>query len=132
MVLPRRGSTARGTPWSSFHSCRDAGHLELARRLAEERIRRDRHRCARVVDDELRHVDLERALDDEGDRPGRHHVRCEVVPVHPRAGDAEEEGSGRHAARVVCEVGDLGVPACHHLPGRKHPDHRVEIHESRL
>ena len=73
----------------------DAGDLERARRLAEEGVGGDRHRRAGVLDDELRHVELERTLDDERDGAGRHGLGGEVVPVGPRAGHAEEHRARR-------------------------------------
>ena len=70
---------------------RHARDLEGAGRLAEERIRRDGHRGARVLHEQLRHVELERTLDDERRGPGGHRLGRELVPVRARAGHAEEE-----------------------------------------
>ena len=43
------------------------------------------HRGAGVLDEQLRHVELERPLDDERDGTRRHRLAGEVVPVGPRA-----------------------------------------------
>ena len=99
-----------------------------ARRLAEERVRRDGHRGARVLHEQLRHVELERALDDErrgagGDRPLR-----ELVPVGARAGHAEERCAGRDAIGVVGEIGDLDGSAGAGLARREHARQVVEVH----
>ena len=44
-----------------------------------------------VLDDQLRHRDVDGALDDERDCPSRDGLGGEVVPVRPAAADAEEE-----------------------------------------
>ena len=54
----------------------DADHLELPGRLAEEHVRNGSHRRAGVAHDELRHGQVERALDDERDRPPLHRFRA--------------------------------------------------------
>ncbi len=64
-----------------------------------------------VLDDELRHVDGELALDDERRGASPDGVGGKLVPVHAAAGDAEEECSGCDVARVVGEVGDLDLVA---------------------
>ena len=74
---------------------------------AEELVGRRRHRGARVGDDELRHVDVEPPLDDEGDRAALDRLACEIVPVGVRAADAEEQRAGADRARVVREIGHL-------------------------
>ena len=76
-------------------------------REAEERVGGEPHRLAGVRDEELRHLELERALDDERDRAARDGVRREVVAVRAEAGHADEERPRRHAARVVREIGDV-------------------------
>ena len=68
-----------------------AGHLELARRSAEEGIRRERHTQACIRDDELGHVEVELPLDEQGDGPALDRLRGEVVAVGALAGDAGEE-----------------------------------------
>ena len=78
----------------------DAGDGELLGRPPEELVGGDRHRRARVGDDELRHGEVERPLDDERDRAVRDRLRREVVPVGALAGDAEEERSRRRRARA--------------------------------
>ena len=85
----------------------DAGDLELARRPAEERVGGERHAPARASgDDELGHGEVERALDEQRDRPALDGVRGEVVAVGALAGHADEERARRHSAGVVGEVGD--------------------------
>ena len=73
---------------------------ELLGRAAEELVGGDGHRGARVGDDELRHVELERPLDDERDGAVRDGLGGELVPVRARARDAEEEGSRGSTARA--------------------------------
>ena len=107
---------------------RHAGDLERARRLAEEDVGGDRHRRAGVLDDELRHLELERALDDERDGTGRHGLGGEVVPVGPRAGHAEEHRARRDPPRVVREVGDLDGAAGGALARGEHARQVVEVH----
>ena len=75
--------------------------------MAEERVGREGHRLAGVRDDELRHRQVEVALDDQcggavGDR-----LRREVVPVRLHPGDADEERPRSHAPSVVGQVGDV-------------------------
>jgi hypothetical protein len=107
---------------------RDACDLELARRLAEEGVRGDGHRCACVRDDELGHDDVELALDDERDRALLERLPREVVPVDRAASNAEEERACLDGARVVREVGDLRRSGSGHLAGRERPDESLELH----
>ena len=111
---------------------RHAGDLERARRLAEEDVGGDGHRGARVLDEELRHVELERPLDDEGGGAGRHRARREVVPVGTRSGNAEEHRAGRDAIGVVGEVGDLDGSAGAALARGEHARQVVEVHGSAI
>ena len=90
----------------------DAGDLELAGRLAEEDVRRRRHRRPRRRDDELRHLRLDGALDDEDGRAVLDRLGGEVVPVRPLTGNGEERCAGGDGARVVRKVPHLdGVGA---------------------
>ena len=109
---------------------RDARDLELLRRLAEEDVGRDRHRLAHGRHDELRHVELERSLDDERGGAALDRLPGEVVPVDPLAADAEEERAGGDAPRVVGEVADLDRPAPGHLARRERPDQGIELHRA--
>ncbi len=82
--------------------------------------------------EELRDVDLQRPLDDDGDRAALDRLPREVVPVHPLAADAEEERTVRDAPRVVREIADVDRPAPGHLARRESPDQGVELHAQRL
>ena len=85
----------------------DGGDFQLACRPAEERVGGERHRSARVADDQLRHRKVERTLDDESGRAGGNRVGGEIVAVRPLTRDADEERPRRDGAGVVGEVGDL-------------------------
>ncbi len=85
----------------------DRGDVELLRRLAEEARRRRAHRRAHARHEELRDVQVEPPLDDEGDRAGLDRLRGELVQVVARTHEAEEERSGCDCVRVVGEVEDL-------------------------
>ncbi len=78
----------------------DADDLELAGRLAEEHVRRGSHRRARVAHDDLRHGQVERALDDERDRSVLDRLRREVVAVGALAGHGEEEARRARPTRA--------------------------------
>ena len=65
---------------------RDAGDLELARRLPEERIGGGRHRSPGRRHDELRDLRLHGMLDDERDRAILDRLNREVMPVGALAG----------------------------------------------
>ena len=86
---------------------RDPGDLELARRVAEEGVGRKGHRLAGVRDDELRHRQVELALDDQCGGAVGDGLRCVVVPVRLHPGDADEESPRSHAPCVVGQVGDV-------------------------
>ena len=107
----------------------DAGDGEPLGRRAEEGVGRDGHRGARGLDDELRHGDVHRVLDDERGRPGRDGLGGEIVTVHARSGHAEEQRAVADAARVVGEVGDLDGPSPDHVARRERADQRVELHQ---
>ena len=107
---------------------RDPGHLELSRRLPEERIRGDRHRRSDVRYDDLWNDDIERPLDDQRHRTSLDGLPGEVVAVDARARDAEVEGALRDAARVEREVSDLDRPGSGHLARCERPDQGVELH----
>ena len=66
-----------------------------------------RHRGAHVVDEDLGHAALQRALDDERHRAARDRVVGEVVAVAREARHAEEQRARRHEAVVVGERRDL-------------------------
>ena len=90
----------------------DAGDLELARRLAEEDVGRGRHRGPGGRDDELRHVRLDCALDDQDDGAVLDRLHGVVVTVRPLAGDGEERSARRDRTCVVGKVPHLdGVGA---------------------
>ena len=105
-----------------------AGDLELLRRPAEELVGGDGHRCARARDDELRHVELERPLDDQRHRAVRDRVGGELVPVRARPGNAEEEAPRPGGAGVVGEVGDLDGSPPEHVRRRERRDQLVDLH----
>ena len=110
----------------------DPGHGQPLGRDAEEHVGGDRHRRTRGLDDELRHRDVDRALDDERDGTGRDGVRRQVVPVGTGPGHAEEERVVAHAAGVVREVEDLDGPSPDHVTRRERADQRVELHRPRF
>jgi hypothetical protein len=83
---------------------RDAGDDELLAWPAEEVVRRDSHRCARVRHHELRHLELELALHDKADRTPLDRLRGEVMSVRPLARNAEEQSAGHDRTRVVGQV----------------------------
>ena len=109
---------------------RDTCDLELLRRLAEEEVGGDCHRLAHGRHDELRDIDLERTLDDDGGSTALDRLPGEVVAVDALAGDAEEERSGGHTPGVVREVGDLDGPSTNHLARRESLNQGVERHSS--
>ena len=109
----------------------DADHLELPGRLAEEHVRRGRHRRARVADDDLRHGQVERALDDERDRSALHRLRREVVAVDARARHGEEERARADRASVVGEIAHLDRKAPEHLHRLERCDEALQIHSGR-
>ena len=106
---------------------RHARDLELARRPAEEDVRRQRHRDARVRDDELRHVQVERALDDERHGAGGDRSGGEIVAVGPLARDADEERSRRDRPRVVGKVRDAHRRGVDRLDRADGPAEGLEI-----
>ena len=96
----------------------------------KKRSARDRHRLAHGRHDELRDIDLERPLDDDGGSTALDRLPGEVVAVDALAGDAEEECAGGHAPGVVREVGDLDGPPTNHLARRESLNQGVERHSS--
>ena len=110
----------------------DAGDGEQLGRRAEERVRGHRGRCAGRLDDELRHGDVDRPLDDERDGPRRDGLGCERVTVARRAWNADEERALADGARVVRQVEDLDGPPPDHLLRCERADERVETHQARL
>ena len=80
---------------------------QLGGRVAPEPGRDRRHRRPRVGDEDLRHLQLEPALDDEGRGPGLERRRRELVAVGPLADDAEEERPVGDPPAVVCQPADL-------------------------
>src|SRR5204862_8226400 len=109
----------------------DAGHLELPGRLAEEDVSSRSHRRARVADDDLRHGQVERALDDERDRSALHRLRREVVAVGTRAREREEERVGRYRTGVVGEIAHLDRKAPEHLHRLERCDEALQLHLGR-
>ena len=115
---------------------RHAHDLELLRRLAEEGVRGDRHRCPAVGDDELRASHVELALDDQRGRAPLERFPRKVVAVDPGAADAEEQGAGHDIPRVVGEVADLDRLGSGHLARPdlrrgERADQRLELHRPR-
>jgi hypothetical protein len=106
----------------------DAGHIELLRRAAEELVGSDGHRAAGVLDDELRHRELERTLDDERDRAVCDGVRREGMAVGARSPHAEVKTAGPRFLGVVDEVGDLHRHATDDVDGRERVDQELEVH----
>ena len=107
---------------------RHASELELLRRLAEERVGRDRHRLAHGRDEELWDINLEQSLDHDRGRPPLDCLPGEIVAVDARARHAEEQRALTHTSRVVGEVADLDRPTPGHLARRESPDQGVELH----
>ena len=96
--LPTRGvedraeqERRRRLPVRPGHAC----ELELLRRLAEEDVRSDGHRLASRRNEELRHVDVEQALDHDGCRAALDRLPRKVVPVDALSPNAEEERTRR-------------------------------------
>ena len=107
----------------------DTGDLELARRLAEEHVRRGRHRSARGRHHELGNLRLDRPLDDEDDGAVLDRLTGEVVAVRVLAGDAEERRTGGDGARVVREVSHLdGVGAAEDRLRCERCNEALELH----
>ena len=110
----------------------DAGDLELARRLAEEDVRRGRHRRARGRHHQLRNLRLDGPLDDEDDGAVLDRLAGEVVAVRVLAGDAEERRAGGDGARVVREVSHLdGVGAAEDRLRCERGNEALELHMRR-
>jgi hypothetical protein len=116
-------------------SSRRAGHAcdgQLRGRPPEELVGRERHRSARVLDDDLRHRKVELALDDKRDRSVRDRLRREVVAVCPLAGHCEEERPGRRGARVVGEIANVGRRRTGDVHRRKRGDQPPQVHDERV
>jgi hypothetical protein len=101
---------------------RDPRDLELLAGPAEKLVRDRRHRAARVGDDDLRDVEVERPLDDQRDRAVSNRVRSEVVPVGARARNAEEERARAGRSGVVGQVADLHGGASQDVRGGERCD----------
>ena len=84
----------------------DAADLELARRLSEEGVGREGHGLARVADDELRDGEVERRSTMSATAPLSTASGAKSWPSARKPRDADEEGPGLDAPRVVGEVGD--------------------------
>jgi hypothetical protein len=110
----------------------DSRELQLSRRLGEEHVGGDRHRRSRRGHEELRNVDVERALHDESGCAALDRLPGEVVPVDALTGHAEEERPSGDGAGVVGEVADVDRTAPGHLARRECPDQGVELHAERL
>ena len=106
----------------------DSGQLECSARLPEEDVGRHGHRRAHVLDDELRNVDVEHTLHDECDRTLLDRFPGEIVAVHTRSRDTEEQRTLRHRAGVVREVADRDRPRSGHLARGERPDQGLELH----
>src|SRR5262249_16016787 len=81
-----------------------------------------------VEDDQLRDIELEHPLDDQGDRPALHRLASEGMAVVALSGNAEEERSGPDGARVVGEVEDLDRSALHDVRGGERGDDALQVH----
>ena len=66
-----------------------------------------RDRNARILDHDLRHVDVDFALDDQRRRTARDRSLGEAVPVDSLASDGNEEAPGLGRARIDGESRDL-------------------------
>src|SRR5207237_6611571 len=86
------------------------------------------HGAARIGDDELWDVEVDRALDDLRYGAVRDGVHSEVVRVGARAGDAEEQRAGPGRAGVVGEVADLHGGASQDVRGGERCDDALEVH----
>ncbi len=109
----------------------DADDLKLARRLAEEHVGSRSHRRADVADDDLRHGQVERALDDERDRPALHCLRREVVAVGTGARHGEEERARTDRSGVVGEIAHLDRWAPEHLDRLERCNEALQVHLGR-
>ncbi len=114
---------------------RDRRNLERAGGVVEEEARGDRHRGARIGDDELWQLDGNRVLDDERSGPELGGRGRQVVPVRGPAAHAEEERSRRDGPRVVREVANLdrGRPArraVHDLARPERHDEALQVHRA--
>ena len=81
---------------------RDTCDLELLRRLAEEEVGGDCHRLAHGRHDELRDIDLERPLDDDGGSTALDRLPGEVVAVDSLA--AGRRRRARRQSRAGCRT----------------------------
>ena len=108
-----------------------AGHADdaqLGARIAEERGRRGGHRPPRRVDDELGHVDLEHALDDQRDGSVFDRDPGEVVPVGHEPRHAHVQGTRPGGLGPVGDGGDVGLPSPVHRTRPDGLDQRRELH----
>ncbi len=105
-----------------------SGNSELGRGASEELVRRDRHRAARVPDDELRHRQVEHTLDHERRSAPVYRLRREVVPVREGAGDAEKERPGRDGPRVIGEIAYLDRLGVDDVRRSERGDETLEVH----
>ena len=87
----------------------DADDAELRGRVTVEARGGRRHRLSDARHTDLRDAQVQRPLDDEGDRPMGDRVRGVVVAVAAEPGHAEEQRARGYRAVVVREAGDLGV-----------------------
>ncbi len=111
---------------------RHARELELLRRLAEESIGGNRHRLAHGGNEQLRDVDLERSLDDDGCRTALDRLPREIVAVDTRPAHAEEQRARRDASCVIGEVGDLDRLPPGHFARRESRHESIQLHAGRL
>ena len=104
---------------------------EELQQLITERIEEDpvfwtgsgRRRTYVTVEVEDGHVVLSGLVRSPLDRRSR-----QLVAVHARTGDAEEERALAHAAAVVREVVDLDREGSDHLARGERPDQGLELH----
>ena len=99
---PPRVRRGAGRPSSSCRSSGDADDVERGGRVAVERVGGGGHRPPRRLDQDLRRVDGEVALDDERRSAPADRLAGEVVAVGGVARDADVQGSGHDS---VCPIG---------------------------
>src|SRR5581483_1602387 len=91
-----------------------------------------RHRPPRVGDDELRHREIERVVDDERTRAGGDGLGGELVPIPALPANAEEERAGHDGSRVVGEVDDIDRGWIQDLRWSEGPDEPLQVHGGRV
>src|SRR5262249_35386815 len=106
---------------------RDADNVKPVRRPPEEHVGGRSHRRTRVRDDDLRHPNIERPLDDERDGTLRHRLAGEVVAVRTSARHAEEERPRADAVGRVRELLHVDGSATDHVDRPHCGDEALQI-----